>query len=156
MGRQRMAFLTRPSHAVVPTGQRSGAFARIDWVSPTAHPSTPHPTATNVCSGFSGHCWSAKPLRSVCRLSFDSTWRTRRQPVKAVPRAIRALTTIYVLCCRTSLLTNSFAPSRGDSCEHASDVLCDRVTGTTATIQGQSWGQSLSIKPLLAVYLQSR
>src|SRR4029453_4130434 len=31
-----------------------------------------------------------------------------------------------------------------------------RVTGTTASFQGQSWGLSLSVKRLLAVYLQRR
>jgi hypothetical protein len=152
-----MAFLTRPGHAVVfnRTEVRGVRADRLGLAYCT--PEHAASDGDERVQRFSGYCWSSKPLRSVCRLSFDSTWRTRRlQPVKAVPRAIRALTTIYVLCCRTSLLTNSFAPSRGDSCEHASDVLCHRVTGTMATTQGQSWGQSLSIKPLLAVYLQGR
>jgi plasmid stabilization system protein ParE len=75
--------------------------------------------------------------------------------------ATQAVTTCCVASRGNSQSTRLHYIVRATSCgrrqpRRTSAALCCRVTGTIARFQGQSLGQSLSDKSLLAVYLQGR
>jgi hypothetical protein len=85
----------------------------------------------------------ASDARLLCRAESQTPQPTRGQFVVTIP-------------------TGRHADDRSHTAEHLGPFRTavaaggSSVTGTMVEFQGQSWGQSFSLNPLLAVYLQRR